>query len=252
VSPERKAKDVPVSGVETVRIAASRLDSLLTQVEEMLPVKLAARRRADDLAEAIAALDAWAREWDKMERGIRAAARKAKGSNSNGHADGAAMHDLLQWNRSGFNSLKANLGAQAQLADADARHLDRMVDTLLDDMKQVLMLPFSTLLGPFPKRVRDLARDAGKEAEFTVNGDGIEVDKRILDALRDPLTHLIRNCIDHGIEPPAERERAGKPRSGRIGIAVTLLDGDTVEIAVSDDGVGIDTGAVRSRRPRPA
>jgi len=120
-----------------------------------------------------------------------------------------------------------------------------MVDGLLEDMKKALMLPVSSALEMFPKFVRDLSRDRGKEAELLVQGGEIEIDRRILDEMRDPLIHLVRNCVDHGIETRAERARRDKPPQGTIALAIARRNGSRVEIQVSDDGAGIDTGKLR-------
>jgi two-component system chemotaxis sensor kinase CheA len=116
-----------------------------------------------------------------------------------------------------------------------------MVDTLLDDLKEVLMLPCATILEVLPKMVRDLARDRGKDAELAVTGETVEIDKRVLEEMKDPLIHLVRNCIDHGIEKPEERLRRNKPARGRITVTVSLMGSNRIELLVADDGAGIDT-----------
>jgi len=142
----------------------------------------------------------------------------------------------------------------AASAEQDQRALAAMVDGLLDDMKKVLMQPAASALEVLPRMVRELSRDQGKLAELRLNGGEIEIDRRILEEMRDPLIHLVRNCIDHGIEPPTLRERAGKPAAGRVTIAIAQASGDKIEIAVSDDGAGIDLDRVRkaARRLDPA
>jgi two-component system chemotaxis sensor kinase CheA len=120
-----------------------------------------------------------------------------------------------------------------------------MVNNLLGDMKKVLMFPFSSLLEILPKIVRDLSRENGKNIVITICGEEMEIDRRILEEMKDPLVHLVRNCIDHGIESPLERTEKGKPPFGTIRVAVFPLD-DKVELIVSDDGGGISTEAVRS------
>jgi two-component system chemotaxis sensor kinase CheA len=112
------------------------------------------------------------------------------------------------------------------------------------------MLPFSTMLGVLPKLVRDLCRDQGKDAEVILQGAEAEIDKRILEEMKDPLVHLVRNCVDHGLEAPSERARQGKPPRGKISITVTEVEGNKVEIAITDDGTGIDTGKVRDAAVR--
>jgi two-component system chemotaxis sensor kinase CheA len=108
------------------------------------------------------------------------------------------------------------------------------------------LLPLASLLEALPRMVRELARDRGKQAELSVRGGEIEIDRRILEELKDPLIHLLRNCVDHGIETPALRDQKGKPPHGTISIAVSQKDGGKIEVAVADDGVGIDVGKVKA------
>ena len=105
-----------------------------------------------------------------------------------------------------------------------------MVDNLLHDVKEMQMLPFSSLLELFPRLTRELARDQGKQVELVIRGGEIEIDRRILEEMKDPLIHLLRNCIDHGIEQPAVREQKGKPPHGTLTIAVSHKDSSKVEI----------------------
>jgi two-component system chemotaxis sensor kinase CheA len=135
--------------------------------------------------------------------------------------------------------------AEAKAAERDSRALSGMVNNLLDDMKKVLMFPFASLLEILPKIVRDLSRDKGKQIELLIEGGELEIDRRILEEMKDPLIHLVRNCIDHGIEPPAERKAKGKPARGTIRITVSPRD-DKVELIIADDGGGIPLAAVRS------
>lgn len=153
--------------------------------------------------------------------------------------------EFLDWNHTYIKSLESKLTILARSAEYDNRSLSGIVDNLLEDMKKVLMLPFSSLLQVFPKLVRDLSRDQSKEVELVIRGEDIEIDKRILEEMKDPLLHLVRNCIDHGIEDPKERERKKKPPRGMITIAISQKDGSKVEMLISDDGAGIDLMKVK-------
>jgi len=125
-------------------------------------------------------------------------------------------------------------------AEQERRALSGMVDGLQGDIRQALMLPFSSLLELMPKLVRDLARDLGKEVELRIEGASIEIDRRILEQMKDPLIHLIRNAIDHGIETADARRRCNKPVPAQIVIDIAPLEGNRVELVVSDDGAGVN------------
>jgi two-component system chemotaxis sensor kinase CheA len=109
----------------------------------------------------------------------------------------------------------------------------------------VVMQPFANLLELLPRVVREISREQGKLVELIIRGDDIEIDRRILEELKDPLTHLLRNCVDHGIESPEVRGRAGKSRQGTISLTAVMRDGANVELVLADDGAGIDAATVK-------
>ena len=138
-------------------------------------------------------------------------------------------------------SLAHSLGHQAQLSQDVADLLgagERMLDDLKDTAVAMRTLPLEVITAGLPRVVRDLARAAGKEVEFRVSGADTELDRVILESLSEPLTHLLRNAVVHGIEPPAERVQAGKPPQGRLELRAEPR-GSLVEIAVADDGRGV-------------
>lgn len=126
------------------------------------------------------------------------------------------------------------------------QRLNSVTSELQDTVLQTRMQPVGNLFGRFPRMVRDLARQLGKEVEIVSVGEEVELDKTVLERLSDPLTHLIRNSIDHGIELPAVREAAGKQRAGKITLTATPADGQ-VCIEIRDDGRGIDPAAIKSK-----
>lgn len=140
--------------------------------------------------------------------------------------------------------LRAQLQALAARAERHQRALGAAADGLLEDVKTMLVLPAASVLELLPKMARDLAHAQGKSVHVHAIGAAIEIDRRILQDLREPLMHLVRNAVDHGIEPPADRLRAGKPAAGTITIAFLQQGGSRIEIAVSDDGAGIDARRV--------
>ncbi len=267
-SPDPSMDRRPIEGspllTETVRISTARLDSLLLQVEELLSAKLGAGQRVVELREVDVALAQWKKEWAKIQPAVRAI-QLSLDADRNGESDSrkngqrprpdasgqqngeiAKLLEFLHWNDTFTKSLESKLNALTRSAERDHRALGGMVDNLLQDMKQSLMLPFASLLEIFPKFARDLSREQGKEVELSIQGAEIEVDRRILQEIKDPLIHLVRNCIDHGIERPEERRRQNKPPRGTVTIAIAQKNGSKVEILISDDGAGIDPAKVRA------
>lgn len=246
------ATPVPVSAAEissadTVRIAVAKLDAQLLRAEEMLAVKLAAAQRAGELRELAGPLEAWRREWAAIEPEVRALRRRLDRSIAEPWpaTRAAGLLHFLDRNLEYVASLENRIAALARAAEQDRRGVGRLVDDLLEGSKKLLLLPFGTITGVLPKLVRDLCRDQGKEAELTIRGEDVEIDKRILDEMKDPLVHLLRNCVDHGIERAGERARLGKPPRATITLSVRQVNGSKVEIAVSDDGAGVDIEKVR-------
>jgi two-component system chemotaxis sensor kinase CheA len=126
------------------------------------------------------------------------------------------------------------------------QRLNSVTSELQDTVLQTRMQPVGNLFGRFPRMVRDLARQLGKEVDVVTVGQDVELDKTVLERLSDPLTHLIRNSIDHGLESPDVRAAAGKPRTGKIVLSATPADGQ-VYIEIRDDGRGIDPAAVKAK-----
>ncbi len=235
---------------ETIRIKTSKLDSLLYQVEEMVSIKMAANQMASDLRNLKSSLDSQKKQWLKIYPEVRILrnfvetleARDAWGTS---RSYLLKMIDFLEANEDTIKGLESKLKTINSMAENDSRQAASMVNDLLDDMKSVLMLPSSTLLEIFPRLVRDLARDQGKKIKLTIEGGDTEIDRRILEEMKDPLIHLARNSIDHGLEKPTDRTRRGKTEEGCLAISIAQLGAKKVEILVADDGAGIDVEKVK-------
>jgi len=135
--------------------------------------------------------------------------------------------------------------AEPDLADL-TRDIGRLSASLQSEMLQARMVPVWQVFDRFPRMVRDLARQMGRQVAFRVEGKEIELDRAILDEIADPLVHLLRNAVDHGIEPPEERAARGKPAVGQLVLAA-VRERASVAIRVSDDGRGIDRVRVLHR-----
>jgi two-component system chemotaxis sensor kinase CheA len=243
---------------DTVRVSTARLEEILRETEELIPLKAVASYRATELREVSRALAGWEQDWRAVRAQIRLLPVHIESNRGNltpQAGDSGLANSLLVglFERSERVVRLAGVRASTLVGalENDHRMLDRRVSDLIEDVKRVSMLPFSTLLEMFPMVVRDLCRDCGKEAELVIEGGEIEVSRRILDEMKDPLIHLVRNSIDHGVEDPAQRERRGKPRRATIRISAKPKGSSRVEVSVSDDGAGIDTnkliGAAQSQ-----
>ena len=123
-------------------------------------------------------------------------------------------------------------------------HLDPIIDELQARVKEIKMLPLSTVFNAFPRMVRDIASQQGKEVTLVISGEETELDKKVLEGIKTSLIHLLRNCIDHGIEEPEVRGTLGKPRYGTVKVSASH-ESDNVVITVEDDGRGMDTEQIK-------
>jgi two-component system chemotaxis sensor kinase CheA len=133
--------------------------------------------------------------------------------------------------------------------EATAERIARLVSGLQTEVIQARMTPVGEVFERFPRLVRDLSRDLGKQVRFEMEGEEIELDRAVLDEIGDPLLHLIRNAMDHGLETPEERLAAGKPAQGRLLLSAGR-ERNSVAIRVSDDGRGIDRDAILAKARR--
>ena len=124
--------------------------------------------------------------------------------------------------------------------------INRIAEEMQDAIMQVRMMPVSFVFQRFPRLVRDLSRKLGKEVELVLEGEETEADKNIIEALADPLIHIVRNSLDHGLETPEARRAAGKPAQGRL-VICARQESDRVVIEISDDGRGIDPTVIKRK-----
>jgi len=131
-------------------------------------------------------------------------------------------------------------------ASENLNELDKITANLQNTVMDMRLIPLKKVVGKFPRMVRDLSRELDKDVEFTIEGEDIELDRTILTEISDPLMHIIRNSLDHGIESPAEREAAGKSPTGQVELRASR-ERDHVIIEVEDDGAGLDVAAIERK-----
>ncbi|MDC3983496.1 response regulator [Polyangium jinanense] len=223
---------------ETLRVSMKKLSALMAQVGELL----AARVRTDQrLAELRAVLSA-EEERLKAQTAIRAMVRDEAPAKLEGWSERLVevQNEDLEHER----LLVRRLREIVRAFEADALQSTILSGQLQEDIRRIQTFPLASVLEPLPRAVRNMAREAGKMVDLVITGAELELDKKVLEELRDPLYHLLRNAIDHGCEHPGARAAAGKPSRGTIRIRAEHR-GDVVTITVSDDGPGVDIAGVR-------
>lgn len=194
---------------DTLRISVKKLNNIMQHCEDMLYAKISSKRYLHQLKEII-------KEFDELKkRSVNLNAKKV-------------------------NNIEQLLKQTIKQVKGDTREIELSVDGLLREMKEALILPFSTFFYTLPKIVHDLAKSQDKETLFNIIGGDIEIDRRILEEMHDPLIHLLRNAIDHGIENREIRISKGKNPVGMITLSLHQISATKVEIKVFDDGEGIN------------
>jgi len=230
---------------ETVRITVSKLDQLMAEATELLIARMHGEEQHGEIRSLRQHHAKWQREW----RGVRAAyIRLVRRYQDNMDEEmGSELPIILRFLESNQRYLSEAFRNLTQLDQSTAQYnmqLSTLADQLQDDISRMRMTPFESVIGGFQRVLRDLARDVGKQVQFDVIGLGVDIDKTVLDALKDPLLHLLRNAVDHGVEMASVREASGKSPVGHIQIIVEQR-GSEIVIRVSDDGSGIDPNVVR-------
>jgi two-component system chemotaxis sensor kinase CheA len=263
---DRVAAVGPDQGV--VRVPKRRLDRLVAESAELRTARLRLDARRGELEQLDELVQRWRNEWAAAKRALdRHGRRRSKmlrdgngaalnGAALNGAAlNGAAPADgdlpkraqrLFERTSEYLRRLEHDLSRLTTGLKADQRELGRAAESLENDVLGLRMEPFGELADSLLRMARDVAFSESKLVDLLIEGAEIEVDRSLLEALKAPLSHLIRNAIDHGIETPAERRRSGKPERGKLLISARLR-GDVIEIEVSDDGRGLDLDAIAQR-----
>jgi two-component system chemotaxis sensor kinase CheA len=223
----------PPVGEETVRVAVAKLDALMNQVGELVVARIAADQRVGELR----GLQEELAQWDLAWRAARPGRHPP---------DPAALARFVEGGAGRLAAIRRQVDGLARGCQAEGRRLGQAVDELRDEVRRARMLPVSTVFDGFPRLHRDITRELGKDADLEIRGGEVEVDRAVLEQLRAPLTHLLRNALDHGLEPAEARARSGKPARGSVVVAAVQREG-VLQVEVADDGAGIDPARVRAR-----
>jgi two-component system chemotaxis sensor kinase CheA len=277
---DRAPAKAPDQGV--IRVPKRRLDRLVAESAELRTARLRLDARRGELEQLDELVQRWRNEWVSAKKALRRHGRRrsrtpryANGTARNGAAqNGAAQNGaaangvaangvasadgdlpnrvqrLLERTAEYMRRLEHDLARLTTGFKADQRELGRAAESLENDVLGLRMERFGELADSLLRVARDVALAESKLVDLVIEGADIEVDRSLLETLKAPLAHLIRNAIDHGIETPAERRRCGKPERSKLLVSARLR-ADVVEIEVSDDGRGLDLTAI-ARRARDA
>ena len=224
--------------IDTVRVASPKLDTLMTQAGELAVTKRRITRRMDDIDKALLFWESWVRDSlvnhltlddtdPQLESGVI-----------------ASLQAFQQLTRDRLDQLGDLLKQLRTNAYEDAARLETLSNSLESGILKLRQLPLSSMFNLFPRMVRDLAKQQGKIINLVIEGGDTQADKRILEEMKAPLTHLIRNAIDHGIEAPSERVAMNKASTATIWLKA-YQRGSQIEIEVVDDGRGLSLESIK-------
>jgi len=235
---------------ETLRIASEKIDTLLLKTEELLNIKLMIGEYEKQLNDSLFYFQPWKKEWEKIQTELRYLKNRISLNDGMDYRDKKAITEILNyidWNHSLVFVVDSKLSKSAKDLARTRHSVSQMIDSTLTDVKDIMMMPASSMLGILPKMVYDISRELGKVVDLDIKGGDIEIDRRILDELKDPLIHLVRNAADHGLEKPEIRLRRKKSGAGKLRVILSNIDSSKFEILVEDDGNGIDVERVKEK-----
>jgi two-component system chemotaxis sensor kinase CheA len=227
----------------SVRVPAEKLDAFLARSGALLVARRRVQSRLDDLSALREQASSWKSRWLDAARPLPALL---------GEEDGAGRHwpprlvEVLGSVGDELGRLEKGLERLENALVDDVRGLKESASALDDEVRRVRMLPFAEACEGLDRLVRDLARASGKEIELILEGGEVELDRSVLQGLRDPLRHLVRNAVDHGADLPEQRRAMSKPPRARLTVGA-VLRGAQVEVVVEDDGRGLDLDAIRQQ-----
>ena len=227
---------------EALRVKIGLLNSLMNQAGELVlgrnQLLQTMGRRFSDTPEAQRIITSF------MDT-IRTALEALTNTTEKEKRAGSARTYLPQLEKRLRDELGFSLGS-VQGVNAIVQNINMVTSELQENIMQTRMQPLSVVFNKFPRIMRDLAKSVGKEITLTLSGQEVELDKSIIELLSDPLTHLIRNCADHGIETPQQRSEQGKSREGMV-VLRACQEGGKVIIEIQDDGAGLDPARIGTK-----
>lgn len=233
VAVEPQVVEQPGAGKEVLRVELTRMRAVSSLAEELEVTRAEMQEHLARVRQMERRLLQLAKVWQRVHPLFEMA---AGAEDSELYAALREQDELVM----GLRGLGADIHKGLR---GSVRRFHQLAGALQHNVRMLRLVRTSSLLRPLVRSVRDMARELGKEIDFEVSGDEVELDRVVLDGIKDPLTHLLRNAIDHGIETPAQRREAGKALRGMVRLAVSAA-GSRIHVRLEDDGAGIDADAV--------
>ncbi len=243
--PQPQSANASVMGAdETIRVSVSKLDTLMAQSSELLGTKIRIEQRLAEVREMQIFATQWYKEWLSLRSHYSRLMRDGNINHVN-NKDIQALINFTTQSQERIRIFNTQSNVLYRQLSNDTMRLSLVIDELQEEIKRVRMLPLSTITATFERMVRDLARQQGKQVRLTILGSETELDKRVLEQIKDPLIHILRNAVDHGLEMPEVRQKNNKPIEGHI-VLEASQQGHNVVIRISDNGMGLDLEAIRA------
>ncbi|MEG4088839.1 hybrid sensor histidine kinase/response regulator [Microcoleus sp. Pol12B4] len=227
--------------IETIRVATQNLDDLMTQAGELTVTKTRLGHRVAEIEQITTLWEEWSREYFVTRLTVDRMQIDENGIKANGKF--SQLQDYYQRTEERLESLGTLVNHLKNRVYEDTARLELIAEALESGIRTLRLLPLSTIFNLFPRTVRDLAKREGKEVALVIEGGETTADKRILEEMKDPLMHMIRNSIDHGIETVEERKKLGKPPVATLRIKGYNIASNII-IEVADDGRGLNRESI--------
>ena len=237
--PDKTSASVRDHQINTIRVEPKKLDTLMTQASELTVTKLRISQQIIEIDQIVNLWEKWSKDHSRKSSFL-------------GQIEDILPPEKFYFLRYLFYDAQQRLEFLGDCvnnlktrANEDITSLGIISDRLESGIQDLRQLPLSTVFNIFPRMVRDLARQQGKEINLIIEGRDTKTDKRILEEIKDPLLHLLRNAIDHGIETPTERANVGKPTTATI-LLRGYQSGNSIGIEISDDGRGLNLDRIKN------
>ncbi|BBD54535.1 two-component hybrid sensor and regulator [Planktothrix agardhii NIES-204] len=229
--------------IETIRVPTRNLDGLMTQTGELTVTKIRIAHRLNEIEDLVSLWEEWSRD-AFVNRFVVHDLENNLNRYSSEKGTIGQLQNYYHRSTERLEQLGSLINQLRNTFSEDIARLDIISDELEDGIRTLRLLPLSTIFNLFPRMVRDLARQQRKEIELVISGGETRADKRILEEMKDPLMHILRNAIDHGIETPEERQKLGKPAIAKIELR-GYQTATHIVLEVCDDGWGLDIEKIK-------